>query len=63
MKMFKRICIKSDFVAAQNGDRQEIQRGREYLTSDEKDGMVTVFATFWVPFKAELFAGKIEFTK
>ena len=63
MKTFNRICIKSAFMEAQNGDRQEIECGREYLTSDEKDGLVVVFSTFWVPFKAELFAGEIEFTK
>jgi hypothetical protein len=47
MTTFKRICIRDFAVTAQNGDHFEVRRGREYLTSKEKDGKVTVFTIFW----------------
>lgn len=63
MKTWHRICIRDAVMEAENGDRQEIKRGQEYLTSAEKNGMVTVFSKFWVPFPVEYFAGEIPFTK
>jgi len=62
MKTYKRICIQSDHIEAEDGDRQDIIRGREYITSEEKDGMVTVFSTFWERFPVDRFAGEILFT-
>jgi hypothetical protein len=63
MKTFNRICIKDSVVEAANGDRQELKRGREYLTSEQKDGEVTVFSTFWAKFPVDVFAGEVPFTK
>lgn len=63
MKTWKRICIKDAVIEAQNGDRQEIRRGQEYLTSGiDKNGEVVVFSNFWVKFPVDHFAGEIQFT-
>ena len=63
MQTFNRICIKDHIIEAQNGDRLELKRGKEYTTSPEKDGKVIVFSRFWVPVPTDIFAGEIEFTK
>jgi len=63
MRTFSRICIKDYMLEAANGDRLELRRGREYLTSDiDADREVTVFTSFWVPVPVELFAGEKVFT-
>jgi len=62
MKTFSRICIKDYEVTAENGDHFEIKRGKEYLTSEEKDGTVCVFTKFWVYVPVDLFAGELQFT-
>jgi len=62
LRTFKRICIKTSTVTAKNGESCTIERGKEYLTSDEKSGKVTVFTNYWVPFSVELFAGEEKFT-
>ena len=55
MKVYRRICIKDAVVEAQNGDRHEIKRGKEYTTSYEhEDGTVTVFGPFWTRFPVEI---------
>lgn len=58
MKVFRRICIKDYTLEAQNGDKLELFRGKEYTTSDEKDDKVVVFTNFWVGVPAGLFAGE-----
>ena len=63
MRTFKRICIKDYELEAQNGDRLELERGHEYITSDEENGKVVVFTNFWVGVPADLFAGSVQFTK
>ena len=63
MRTFSRICIKDYCIEAENGDKLELKRGKEYLTSDIKQGsQVVVFSTFWVPVPMELFAGEEIFT-
>lgn len=60
---YKRVCIKSEtFVDGEAS--QEIERGKEYITSREKDGMVNVYSSpFWVyEVPAALFAGAEKFT-
>lgn len=53
-----RICIR-DYVAT-NGFR--IQRGESYLTSGEKNGVVTVFSLYWITnVPVAHFAGEIIF--
>ena len=48
MKTAKRICVKDHTVYGGNGESFEIVCGDEYLTSIEKDGVVTVFSGSWV---------------
>jgi hypothetical protein len=56
MKTFTRVCIK-DFEIVDLGDRKlTLKSGEQYLTSEEKDGMVMVFTTFWVTVPAALFS-------
>ena len=63
MKTLKRICIKSHTISDQSGHSMTVDRGKEYITSVEKKGLVTVFSRFWVPFPVDLFAGEEVFTK
>ena len=58
MITYSRICIKDWEVKAKNGDYCKINRGKEYTTSEEKDGEVTVFTNFWVKVPIEHFAGE-----
>ena len=62
MKTFNRKCIKSYKVKAENGDSFSIKKGREYLTSDVRDGKVCVFTNFWVWVPLQLFKGAQQFT-
>jgi hypothetical protein len=63
MKTLKRICVKSHTISDQGGNSMTVERGKEYITSVEKKGSVTVFDRFWVSFPANLFAGEKVFTK
>ena len=63
MRTFHRICIE-DYSIVEGDDRLELKRGKEYTTSTEKDGCVTVFSTYWaygVP--VSIFAGAKLFTE
>lgn len=62
MITFKRICIRDHRITAENGDTLRLERGKEYLTSAEKSGEVTVFSSFWVKVPVDLFAGEERFT-
>ncbi len=62
MQTFKRICIRDFELKAKNGDCLTLKRGKEYITSPEVDGEVTVFSNFWVKVPADIFAGAVEFT-
>ena len=62
MRTYQRICIEDYAICAQNGDRAEVKRGQEYITSPERGGEVTVFGAFWVKFPSRLFAGERLFT-
>jgi len=49
MKVYERICLKDWHIEAQNGDRQDLKRGKTYTTSaSNEDGEVQVFSSFWV---------------
>lgn len=49
MKTLKRKCIKDWEITAGNGDRFEIKKGMEYITSkDREEGTCMVFGGFWV---------------
>jgi len=61
MDVFKGLCLRDYTLEAKNGDKLELQRGKDYTISkpEIKDGkwMVVVFANFWVPVPADLFGG------
>jgi hypothetical protein len=63
VRTYKRICVKAWDIKAENGDFFKVERGKEYMTSDEKDGHVVVFSNFWVPVPVECFDGEEIFTK
>ena len=63
MQTFNRICIEDLTIRDNTGQCFEIKRGKEYLTSAEEDGKVTVFTNFWVKVPITHFAGEKEFTK
>jgi len=64
MSTFKRICVTDYVVFDDSGNKQPVERGKEYTTSDVhlEDGTVTVFSMFWVRMPKSLFAGERRFT-
>ena len=63
MQTFKRLCVEDYAVDDKNGDRFELERGKEYFTSRvTADGEVNVYSTFWVSVPLRLFANAVEFT-
>lgn len=63
METYKRICIEDHTVSDRAGNSCSVERGKEYITSAEKDGSVTVFKEYWAPFPVNIFAGERQFTK
>jgi hypothetical protein len=64
MRTFSRICVEDYELVAQNGDTLRLERGKEYLTSAERDdGLVVVFTRFWVPVPLRLFGDSKVFTR
>jgi hypothetical protein len=60
---YKRICIRDWKIEFEDGKSFQLERGKEYITSDTDDhGYITVFASFWVVVPANLFAGELKFT-
>ena len=55
MEIYERICLKDWHIEAQNGDRQELRRGKTYTTAASKDGTIKVFSTFWVDAPIDVF--------
>ena len=53
----QRLCGEDWHIEAQNGDRCELERGREYTTTAEvyEDDTVTVFTNFWVRAPVSIF--------
>ena len=62
MITYNRICICDFHEEDQEGNKFEIKRGKEYLTSEEESGMVTVFTNYWVKVPIKYFAGEKIFT-
>lgn len=63
MTTFKRVCIKDWSISATNGDRLDLKRGEEYITSDRHDDETcTVFSTYWVRTPLSIWAGEEKFT-
>jgi hypothetical protein len=63
VRTYQRICIEDHAIHDQAGNVAEVKRGKEYITSPERDGEVTVFGAFWVKFPSRLFAGERLFTR
>lgn len=61
MQTFNRICLH-DYVLEDGEKTLTLMRGKEYTTSRDQDGEVTVFAAYWVRVPVSCFAGEIEFT-
>lgn len=61
MKTFNRICIE-DYSVSDGENTATVERGKEYITSEEEEGMVTVFTNFWFTAPVNVFAGEKEFT-
>jgi len=60
---YRRICVRDYERSDSEGNRLELSRGREYLTSAENEnGDVVVFTNFWVQVPVSIFAGEIRFT-
>ena len=56
MKVYERICLKDWHIQAENGDRQDLKRGKTYTTgASREDGTVEVFSTFWVGAPIDIF--------
>ena len=62
MITYNRICIKNYEI--KDGDIfLVLERGKEYRTSAEKEGTVTVFSKYWAyGIPVEIFAGEIRKT-
>lgn len=58
MKTFTRVCVQSTKIVDPAGRELVLTEGEIYLTSEEKDGMVTVFTRYWADVPASLFARK-----
>ena len=62
MRTYNRICIK-DVEVVDGKKRLKLKRGQEYCTSEEKDGLVVVFTSYWATVPVEWFAGEQVFTE
>jgi hypothetical protein len=40
-----------------------VERGKEYITSEDNGATVTVFKEYWAPFPLAIFGGERIFTK
>ena len=58
MQTFNRICIEDYEIKDSEGTTFKLKRGKEYLTSPEDKGLITVFSTYWVKVPVTLFAGE-----
>lgn len=63
---YQRICIE-DYAVEGIGyddkpDVAKVERGKEYITSPERDGKVTVYTRYWFKVPVTCFAGERRFT-
>jgi hypothetical protein len=63
MKTFNCICIQDHTVTDKSGNSFTVNRGKEYLTSEEYKGRVCVLSSYWVWLPSDLFVAPILFTK
>lgn len=63
MESYSRVCIRDFTMTDGIGQRLELKRGKEYLTSaSDEDDRVMVFTRFWVMVPRKIFAGAKRFT-
>lgn len=62
MKTFKRACLENHTETDAVGRILNLKAGEVYLTSEEKDGQVTVFTTIWAVVPVSLFGTAVQFT-
>lgn len=62
MITYKRICIEDFEIIDQENTRFKLNRGKEYITSEEINGKVHVFSRYWIWTPSNIFAGEIKFT-
>ena len=55
MKTLNRKCVKTHTITDQSGNSCTIERGKKYITSEEKDGAVVVFTNYWVTVPIDIF--------
>jgi len=46
MKTLKRKCVKN-YELTSDGLTAKVERDKKYITTEERDGMVTVFSNYW----------------
>lgn len=62
MKTFHRVCIEDHKVS--DGEKTaKVEKGKEYLTSEEYDGMVTVLDLLWFKVPVDVFETIKQFTE
>ena len=60
MKTFDRICIE-DYTVTEGEISATVHCGEEYITTEERDGTVTVFTDYWIRYvPVKIFAGGLE---
>lgn len=53
----ERMAARDWFVEDQQGNRQDVKRGKSYTTTKEaKDGQVILFSSYWVRVPLDVFA-------
>lgn len=57
MKVYMGICLEDYTLEDQEGNKLELERGKEYTLSHEKDGQRCVFSNYWAWVPAALFGG------
>lgn len=63
MRTYKRICIE-DYIVEDEAVSFTLKRGKEYITTPEDNGTVTVFTNYWLrDIPAKIFVAEKVFTK
>ena len=62
MITFSRRCLTDCEVIDNSGRKLVLQKGEEYLTTEEKDGCVVVFTNNWAKVPANIFDEGRQFT-
>ncbi len=58
----KQICLNDQCISDDEGNKLELKRGQEYITTIPQGDEVTVLSSYWVKVPAEWFSGATDFT-